>query len=137
MTASMLEPSDEYSLLVTDDDDVCLGSLCDFFDEEGYRTFRASSGREAIHIAKQAFLHFLILDIHLPDFSGIETFRMITEEKQSVLPCIFMSADASKEQKLAALSVQAYTFVPKPIDINIIRVVVEQILDKFYTPGSD
>ena len=136
MTATTLKPYRDYSLLVTDDDEVSRDSLCDFFDQEGYRTFRASSGREAIDIAREAFLHFLILDMHLPDFSGVETFRIITEEKQSVMPCIFMSAHATKEQKLDALSAQAYAFVPKPIDINIIRVVVDQILEKYYPSGS-
>lgn len=125
----------DYSLLITDEDEDCREQLCDYFDREGYRTFRASSGREAIEIAKEAFLHFLILDMHLPDFSGIETFRIITEDKQSILPCIFTSAHATKEQKLNALSARAHAFVPKPINIHIIRVVVDQILDKYYTSG--
>lgn len=127
----------DYALLVTDDDEHSRDRLCEYFDHEGYRTFRASSGREAVEIAKDAFLHFLILNIRLPDFSGIETFRIITQERQSVLPCIFTSADATKEQKLKALSARAHAFVPKPIDIQIIRVVVDQILDKYYAPDCE
>ena len=136
MTATKLKPQHDYSLLITDDDEDSRDSLCDFFEEQGYRTFRASSGREAIDIARGAFLHFLILDMQLSDFSGIETFKIITLEKQTVMPCVFMSAHATKEQKLKALSAQAYTFVPKPINIGIIRHVVDQILDKFY-PDPD
>jgi len=137
MTSTRSECERDYSLLITDDDDACRDSLSDFFDREGYRTFRARCGREAIDIAKAAFLHFLILDMHLPDLSGVETFTRIIAEKQSVVPCIFISADASKEQKLCALSVHAHTFVPKPININVLRVVVEQILDKYYKVGKD
>ncbi len=133
MMASTVWNDTDCSLLVTDDDDASRDSLCDFFDREGYRTFGASSGREAVKIAKRAFLHFVILDMHLPDFSGVETFRLITEEKRTFVPCIFMSADASKEQKLSALSAKAHAFVPKPINIHLIREVVDQILEKYYS----
>ena len=137
MTAAKLKPPNDYSLLITDEDADSRESLCDFFQRQGYRTLSARSGREAVDIARDARLHFLILDLQLPDFSGIETFRIITLEKRAVMPCVFMSAHATKEQKLNALSVQAYAFVPKPIDTGIIRLVVEQILDKFYPPNSD
>ena len=119
-------------MLVTDTDEGARDRLCDFFEREGYRTFRATSGREAVDIAREAFLHILILDMHLPDLSGIEAFRIITREKRVVVPCIFTSPDASKEQKLKALSAQAFAYVPKPVDLRILRLVANQILDKFY-----
>ena len=132
MAATQIKPHDDPSLLITDDDEDSCGSLCDFFERQGYRTFRASSGREAVAIARESFLHLLLLDMHLPDLSGIEAFRIITREKQVIVPCIFMSSHATKEQKLKALSAQAFAFVPKPVDLRILRLVAQQILDKFY-----
>ena len=123
---------ERYSLLITDDDDECREVLGEFFDREGYRTFRARTGREAVTIAREVFLHFLILDMQLPDLNGVKTFELITAEKQEVVPCIFMSAEASKEQKMRALDAHGFAFVPKPIDINLIRYVVDQLLGKYY-----
>ena len=132
MTATLLKPFDDPSLLITDDDEDTCDRLCDFFQGEGYRTFRARSGQEAVDIARDAFLHFLILDIQLPDFSGLEAFRIITREKRIVVPCIFISAEATKEQKLQALSAQAFAYMPKPLNLRVLHLVAEQILDKFY-----
>ena len=136
MTATQAKSIEDPSLLVTDDDEDTWDRLCDFFRSEGYRPLRATSGQEAIHIAREAFLHFLILDMHLPDLSGIEAFRIITREKRIIVPCIFISSHATKEQKLKALSAQAFAYVPKPLDFRILRLVAEQILDKFYSPDA-
>jgi len=132
MAGTLVDRVGDPALLVTDDDEYASDTLCDFFDRQGYRTYRAQSGQEAVEIARDAFLHFLVLDMHLPDFGGVEVFRIITIEKQVVVPCVFTSSTASKEDKLRALSARGFAYVPKPVDFGIMRHVVEQILDKFY-----
>ncbi len=123
---------ESYSILITDDDENCRSSLKDIFEPEGYVTYLASCGREAVEIAKQNFLHLLILDIHLPDFSGLDTFAFIKEEKKMVIPCIFVSADTSKELKMDAIEANAYTLISKPINKNMIKYAVEQSIERFY-----
>ena len=66
----------DYRILITDDDDNCRSSLNDIFEPEGYTTYLASCGREAVEIAKHELLHVLIMDVHMPDFSGFETFEL-------------------------------------------------------------
>lgn len=121
-----------FRILITDDDDDCLYSLNDVFKTEGYTTYTASCGREAIEIAKHKLLHLLILDIHMPDFSGFETFEFIKEEKNLIIPCIFVSADTSKDLKIEAIEANAYTLISKPINNEVIKYAVEQSLEKFY-----
>lgn len=121
-----------YNILITDDDENCRYSLKNIFEPEGYVTYLASCGREAIEIAKHKFLHILILDIHLPDFSGLETFAFIKEEKKTLIPCIFVSADTSKELKMDAMEADAYTLISKPINKELIKYAVEQSIEKFY-----
>lgn len=121
-----------YSLLITDDDEGCRYSLKNIFEPKGYITYLASCGREAIEIARTELLHAIILDMHLPDIGGVETFRVIKEETKSALPCIFISGDLSKELKINALSVEAFTVIPKPINIEIIRFTMEQLIERYY-----
>lgn len=121
-----------YNILITDDDENCRYSLKNIFEPEGYVTYLASCGREAVEIAKQEFLHLLILDIHLPDFNGFETFAFIKEEKKTLIPCIFVSADTSKELKMDALEADAYTLITKPINKEMIKYAVEQSIEKYY-----
>ncbi|WP_211435951.1 response regulator, partial [Candidatus Kuenenia stuttgartensis] len=72
--------ADSFSLLITDDDKSCRDSLREILELKGYTTYLASCGREAIKIARSEELHVLILDAHLPDYSGLETFNIIKKE---------------------------------------------------------
>ncbi|MGR3309306.1 MAG: response regulator [Candidatus Brocadiales bacterium] len=121
-----------YSLLITDDNEGCRYSLKNIFEPAGYITHLASCGREAIEIARTELLHALILDMHLPDIGGVETFRVIKKEVKTTLPCIFISGDLSKELKLNALSVDAFTVIPKPINIEMMRLTMEQLIERYY-----
>ena len=122
----------DYKILITDDDDNCRSSLNDIFEPEGYTTYQACCGREAIEIAKHELLHVLIMDVHMPDFSGFETFEFIKVEKKIQIPCIFVSADTSKDLKFEAIEADAYTLISKPINKEIIKYAVEQLLEKYY-----
>ncbi|ODS32658.1 MAG: putative two-component response regulator [Candidatus Scalindua rubra] len=132
MMAILRHNRTNYKILITDDDEGCRYSLKNIFEPEGYTTYLASCGREAVEIAKHEILHLLILDIHLPDFSGFDTFEFIKEEKRTVIPCIFVSADTSKELKMDAIEADAYTLISKPINKEIIKYAVEQSLEKYY-----
>jgi len=122
----------QYSLLITDDDKSCRDSLKDLFEINGYTTYLASCGREAVKIAKSEEVHLLILDAHLPDYSGLETFNIIKQEISITLPCIFISGDITKELQINLISANVYTLIPKPININILRDSVEQVIEKYY-----
>lgn len=121
-----------FSLLITDDDKSCRDSLREILELKGYTTYLASCGREAIKIARSEELHVLILDAHLPDYSGLETFNIIKKEISISIPCIFISGDISKELQINLINANAYTLIPKPININIFRDSVEQVIEKYY-----
>lgn len=130
---AFLDPrAGNYSLLITDDDESCRYSLKDVFELKGYTTFLASCGREAVKIAKTEEVHLLILDAHLPDYSGLETFKIITREIRYEIPCIFISGEITKELQIDLISANAYTLIPKPINVNILRDSVEQVISKYY-----
>jgi DNA-binding response OmpR family regulator len=74
----------------------------------------------------------LILDAHLPDYSGLETFNIIKKEISISIPCIFISGDISKELQINLINANAYTLIPKPINVNIFRDSVEQVIEKYY-----
>ena len=112
MTLLKRDKSD-YRILITDDDDDCRYGLKEIFEPEGYTTYLASCGREAVEIAKHELLHLLILDVHMPDFSGFETLRFIKEEKKIPIPCIFVSADTSQVLKFDAIEADAYTLISR------------------------
>jgi DNA-binding response OmpR family regulator len=130
---ALLDPrASHYSLLITDDDESCRDSIKDVFEPRGYTTYLASCGREAVEIAKAEEIHLLILDVNLPDYSGLETFEIIKKEASFVIPCIFISGEITKELRIDLISANAYTLIPKPINISILQDSVEQVIAKYY-----
>ncbi len=130
---ALLDPrAGHYSLLITDDDASCRDTLRTVFELKGYTTHIASCGREAVKIARSEELHLVIMDAHLPDYSGLETFRIIRNEIRVAIPGIFISGDITRELQIDLISADAYTLIPKPINVNILRDSVEQVIAKYY-----
>lgn len=121
-----------YALLITDEDEGYRRCLQKTFEPKGYNTYLAGSGREAIEIAREVILHALIMDTNLPDISGLETFWYIKREVRLILPCIFLSEDATKEFMLKALSANAYTVISKPVDLEVLLFAVERLIKRYY-----
>jgi DNA-binding response OmpR family regulator len=125
-----------YQILVSDDDEGCREAVRDALESRGYRPHVASCGREAIDYVKRHFVHALIVDMNMPDLSGVETVHIIRTEARAAIPSILMSADSSPELKVRALSARFESFVPKPIDLRVLWRIVEEILRKYYEVDS-
>src|SRR5262249_34295668 len=89
-----LAESRPYSILIADDDRSCREALREIMEPEGYRTLLASSGEEALDIAREEAIHLALLDMHMPSLTGLETLQML-RQGQAMLPCILVTADAS------------------------------------------
>lgn len=132
MTATYNSTSSQYSLLITDEDEGYRRCLQETLEPKGYNTYLAGSGQEAIEVAREVILHALIMNTDLPDISGLEAFRYIKREVRLILPCIFLSGDATKELMLRALSANAYTVISKPVNLEVLLFAVEQLIKRYY-----
>jgi two-component system response regulator PilR (NtrC family) len=77
-------------------------------------------------LAREAF-HLCLTDMRLPDGNGIELVRYISDT-QPELPVAIMTAHGSMDTAVAAMKAGAFDFVPKPVDLNILRRLVEAAL---------
>jgi DNA-binding NtrC family response regulator len=68
----------------------------------------------------------------MPDIDGIQAFEVIEQIVHVRLPCIFMSAHLTQETRLRALMAQAYTILPKPLNLHLVRILVDDAISKFY-----
>lgn len=119
------------ALLLTEDDEDLRKTLGLFLSSQGFRVFQAGSGEEAIEVVQRNKISFSIMDVNLPGLSGIEAFRLISREVGH-MPCIFMSGDTSPETMLQALSAGGFTFLSKPIQIDLMRHSVDRLINKFF-----
>ena len=116
------------SLLVVDDDALVLATLATGFRDEGYTVHEASSGEEAIAIAKEHDIDLAILDIRMPGLSGIETASILY--KTNAIPFLFLSAFNDAATVSMAVSEGALGYLIKPIDVDHMLPTVQTALNR-------
>ena len=119
------------SILITDDDSGFRETLRGVFEPHGFRTHLAGDGEEALKIVHREPVHLVLLDMHMPKLSGLETIRRVKEFK-AILPCILISADADERLVIEARSARAYTVLSKPVSHRTVIQIVRQALIRTY-----
>ena len=111
------EPS---SLLVVDDDEMNRDMLSRRLERNGFRVTLASGGRETLDIvAKQAF-DTILLDIMMPDMSGIDVLKTLRGTyAASQLPIIMVTAKTQTDDIVEALKLGANDYLTKPINFPV------------------
>lgn len=95
------------------DDDIELGTmLSEYLRGEGFNVDRVLTGREGIEGALSGDYTALILDIMLPDMSGIDVLRQV--RKKSRLPIIMLTAKGDNIDRVIGLEMGADDYMPKP-----------------------
>jgi DNA-binding response OmpR family regulator len=104
-------------LLVVDDDFPTCDFLKAFFSHRGYKVFIANDGGHAIGIVKEEKLDIILLDIRMPDFSGIEILQKIKEIDKNP-KVIMMSAVDEKVVVELAMKYGAVDYITKPLSLE-------------------
>ncbi len=103
-------------ILIIDDDRQLGVSFAKILSQEGYTIANAFSGREGIEMAKTFGPELVVLDIRLPDISGLEVFAVI-HELFPKLPVIIITAFGTTDTAIGAIQKGAYDYIYKPFDI--------------------
>ena len=125
-----------YCILITDDDRRCREALREIMEPEGFRTLLASSGEEALDIVHEEPVHLLLLDLHLPRLTGLETIQLV-RQVNAVLPWILVTGDADEHVLRQACQARAYSVIPKPVSKNVVLYTVVRALGRFYRSPQD
>ena len=127
MTAEKNHAARAHVLHVDDDPDIRLlisASLREF----GYVVATAGTNAEALELAKQYKFDLCILDVRLPDGSGIELCQEIHHLQPNV-PVLYYSAYASDEEQEAALSVCGDAYLKKPVSAKKLEETIAELLE--------
>jgi CheY-like chemotaxis protein len=119
------------SLLITDDDPGFRETLRVAFEPRGLRTLLAGDGEEAIRIVRDEQVHLVLLDMHMPKLTGLETLRQL-KEFRAMLPCILLSAQLDDRIVEQAQLAHAYSVLSKTVTLRQITGVVFQALQRTY-----
>jgi len=118
--------SDGERILVVDDEPYITDLLSAALRFEGFSVDVASSGAEALRLARTAHPDLVMLDVMLPDFDGGEVCRRLREGGDGV-PVVFLTARDSTEDKVAGLAM-GDDYVTKPFSLDELVARVRAVL---------
>ena len=100
------------TILVVEDDATLRETLVDALEVEGFRVIAAADGRDALVRFRADKPDLVLLDLMLPELSGIEVCRIIRAE--SGVPIVMLTAKDSELDKVVGLELGADDYVTKP-----------------------
>lgn len=103
-----------YNILICDDDRDIVAALKIYLTAEGYHTFEAYNGREALDILSRETVHLALLDIMMPGMDGLSATTALREK--SNIPVILLMAKSEDADKVLGLSIGADDYVTKPFN---------------------
>ena len=119
------------SLLITDDDRSFRETLRDVFEPRGFRTLLAADGDEALQIVHRESVQLLVLDMHMPRVTGLETMRAVRRLPRAI-PCILLSAQLDETIISAARKAEAFSVMPKPVSLADLTGIVNRAMRSCY-----
>lgn len=103
-------------VLVVDDNEAVAHALARLLSHEGWRVQICYSGLDALRRIDCEMLAAAVIDIHLPDISGLVLSSKLREQYGPKLPIIVLSGDTSMENIRSLPHVGATYFISKPIN---------------------
>ena len=122
-------------ILVVDDEPAIRDLVQMVLSREGYQVMTASDGQSALAAADAVKPDLIVLDLMLPDISGHEVCRKITEQHQT--PVIMLTAKNDVVDKVLGLEFGADDYITKPFDARELLARVKALLrrlDKRHGP---
>ena len=123
-------PAPGTSILVVDDEPQVVWVLQFSLEAEGYQTFAANNGVEALSEISEHRPTMMVLDIMMPTMDGWSVLEAMTELPREERPrVVVVSALASLRDRAKAAELGADAFVPKPFNVDDLLGVLHDLED--------
>lgn len=117
----------EEILIVDDSEQICAMLANYVLPELGFKPIIANTGRQGLARLRQGLPDLILLDLQLPDISGLDLLRLIAQEGYDV-PVILMTAHGSEGVAVEAFRLGARNYLIKPFSDTEARGVIDQAL---------
>ena len=112
------------------DDNEDLLSLCEIaLTSEGHEYTGIDNGRDGVNAIKNGKFDLVLLDLAMPDFSGVDVVDALVEDglmkKQKVV--IFTASSATEKEYAPLLEKGAHSIIKKPLDVDILLDTIHKI----------
>ncbi|BET59593.1 sigma-54 dependent transcriptional regulator [Geobacter sp. 60473] len=118
-----------HRILVVDDEKLISWSISTMLEKAGHSVATAASGTEALQKFQNFRPEVVLLDISLPDMSGLEILARVKEENEDVT-VIMITANSNADEAVTAFQRGADDFFGKPFCLETLRHVVDKALER-------
>lgn len=118
------------TVLIVEDNELNMKLFHDLLVAHGYETLQTNNGLKAMDIARENMPDLILMDIQLPEVSGLDVIKWLKEDETlRKIPVIAVTAFAMKgdEERIRAGGCEAY--ISKPISVGKFVDTVKQFLD--------
>jgi CheY-like chemotaxis protein len=115
-----------FAVLVVDDEEIVREGVKRILSDEGFDVLLAADGKTAIDTAKNRHFDAALLDIKLPDISGVEVLEQIKVYKPDV-QTVMMTAYDIKEQVSRAFELGINACLHKPFEIKRLLEILKEM----------
>ena len=128
---------DKPTILVVEDEPAIADTIQYALESEGFRCLRMEVGTGVVEVLDRQPVALVVLDIGLPDMSGIEVCRLLREEHD--VPVIFLTARGGEVDRVVGLELGADDYVTKPFSPRELAARVKAVLRRTHrgvSPGA-
>ena len=115
-------------ILVVDDEKLVRWTLSKALPTWGFTPVEAENKREAIELFESESPVVTLLDINLPDGSGLDVLRLIKKRQPDAI-VVMITANVLVDDTISALRGGAYDFIGKPLNLDEIRITIRNSLE--------
>lgn len=121
------------SILIIEDEEKLARMLELELNYEGYQTEKALDGRAGLELALTGRFDLILLDIMLPQLSGMEVLRRLRREEQGYTPVLLLTARDAITDKVSGLDAGAEDYITKPFAIEELLARIRVTLRKLHS----
>ncbi|MBI5639914.1 MAG: sigma-54-dependent Fis family transcriptional regulator [Nitrospirae bacterium] len=115
-------------ILVIDDEKLLRWSLQQNLSKEGFNVITAEKGSEGLEMFLEEQPDITLLDVHLPDISGIHVLESIKKENKDAI-IIMVTAFGDIQTAVKTIKIGAYDFVEKPFNMDKLKILIAKAVE--------
>jgi two-component system cell cycle response regulator DivK len=117
-------------ILIVEDNEKNMKLARDILQVKGYSTLEAITGEDGVRLAKEKKPDLVLMDIQLPDISGIEAFRQLRADPQTAaIPVVALTASVTPTDRTQINQAGFSAFLGKPIDLKDFLATVKRLVE--------
>ena len=121
--------TDRPVILIIDDDPNLRKTLSDILKSKGYEASSAKDGEEGLALLKKDPVNVALIDLKLPDMSGLEVLKRAKADYPSI-EAIILTGNASLDSAIEATNKGAFSYLQKPYDIDQLLLHIRRAVEK-------